>query len=80
MIESGSGAGFTLKAFASAWFLGEFFRKKLQGNAAAEALVFCLVDDAHPATAKPFDDAVVRDGLSDHWRRMLRVGSEQVNH
>jgi len=26
------------------------------------------VNNAHAATAKLFDDAVVRDGLPDHWR------------
>jgi hypothetical protein len=28
--------------------------------------IFRFVDDAHPATAQLFDDAVVRDGLADH--------------
>ena len=30
--------------------------------------VLCLVDHTHPATAELLDDAVVRDGLADHWR------------
>jgi len=31
-----------------------------------------LVDDTH-AAAEPLDDAVVRDGLSEHWAAMLGV-------
>ena len=27
-----------------------------------------IINNAHAATADLFDDAVVRDGLSDHWR------------
>ncbi len=30
--------------------------------------VLGLVDDAHAAAAQLLDDAVVRDGLADHWR------------
>jgi len=30
--------------------------------------VLSLVDHTHATAAQPLDDAVVRDGLSDHWR------------
>ena len=40
-----------------------------------EARVFGLVDDAHAAAAKFFDDAVVRDSLADE-----RVGAWHVEH
>jgi len=29
------------------------------------------VNNAHAATAKLFDDAVVRDGLPDHWANLM---------
>jgi hypothetical protein len=32
-----------------------------------------LIDHAHTASAELFDDAVVRDGLTDHWSRILRL-------
>ena len=32
-----------------------------------------LVDDTHAAAAEPLDDAVMRDGLPDHWVAMLGV-------
>ena len=33
--------------------------------------VFGLVDHAHAAAAEFFDDAVVRDGLADHWSEIV---------
>ena len=33
-----------------------------------EGYVLSLVDDTHPAAAQLLNDAVVRDGLADHWR------------
>jgi hypothetical protein len=33
---------------------------------AAELYILSLVDDAHPPAAQLLDDAVVRDGLTDH--------------
>ena len=30
--------------------------------------VLSLIDNTHPATAELLDDAVVRDGVADHWR------------
>jgi hypothetical protein len=39
--------------------------KKLQGNETIQAGVFGFVDHAHAATAKLFDNAVVRDGVFD---------------
>jgi hypothetical protein len=31
------------------------------------------------AAAQLLDDPVVRDGLADHWSRILRLGEGQVN-
>jgi hypothetical protein len=46
---------------------------------AAQRFVLGLIDNAHAATAELLDDAVVRDGLSDHWSRILRARNWQVN-
>ena len=58
---------------------GYVVRQELQGNETAELGVLGLVNDAHPAAAELLDDAVVRDGLADHWRQILRDEERQVN-
>jgi hypothetical protein len=63
VIQSRGGFGFAAKALESGTVLGEIFRKKFEGNKAAETRVFSLVDNAHASAAELFDDAVVRDGL-----------------
>jgi hypothetical protein len=44
-----------------------------------KAGVFGLIDDSHPSTTQLFEDAVVRDGLADHWAEMLGPAQRQVN-
>ena len=50
-----------------------------QRDEAMQARVFSFVDDSHSASAELFEDAVVRNCLPDHWCRILRVCSWQVN-
>jgi hypothetical protein len=38
-----------------------------------QARVFCFINYAHAATAESLDDAVVRDGLTDHRSTGLKV-------
>ena len=45
--------------------LARVFGQEFQGDEAVEEGVFGFVDDAHSAAAESFEDAVVRDGLSD---------------
>ena len=59
--------------------LGYIFAQKLQGDEATKLGVLSLVNDTHPAPAKFFDDAVVRNGLPDHWAEILGPGRGQVN-
>jgi hypothetical protein len=66
MVQGRSGASFPLKTIKGLTILGEFFRKKFEGDEASELDVLGAVDDAHAAAAQLFDDAVVRDGLADH--------------
>ena len=55
----------TLEASQSLSIFRNIFGQKLQGNEAVELGVLSFVDNTHPAAAKLFDDAVVRDGLAD---------------
>ena len=41
--------------------------------------VLGFINHAHPPAAELSDDAVVRDGFADHWGRILRSGSGQVD-
>ena len=60
-----------------------FLRQKLQGDKSVQGYVLSLVDDTHPATAKPLNDAIVRNGLTNQGRlalcAMLGAWIEQVN-
>ena len=72
-------AGFPAEAFQRLRILREALRQKLQGDKAAQLGVFRLVDDTHATATELLDDAVVRNGLADHWRGILRISSWQVN-
>ncbi len=41
-------------------------------TADADAEIFGFVDHAHAAATQFLDNSVVRDGLADHWSRILR--------
>ncbi len=68
MIERGGGAGFAEEAFERLRIAVCVFRKKFQGDAAAEFGVFGFVDDAHAAAAKFAEDFVMGDGFVEHGR------------
>ena len=75
MIESGCGLGFSLKA-GEAWGSRRHPRAETSERQIGVADVLGLVDDTHPAAAELLDNAIVRDGLADHWADML--GSVQI--
>ena len=79
MIKRGGRAGFALKALESRSIRTELRRKKLQGDAAAERRILGLENDTHAAAAQLFQNAVVRNGLPDHWAEMLSAEVQQVN-
>ncbi len=66
VVQRGSGAGFAAKAFESLRILRNVFGEEFERDKATEGGVFGLVNNAHPAAAQFFDDAIVRDGLADH--------------
>jgi hypothetical protein len=65
MIESGTSLCFSPKALQCLLVARRFFGKELEGHEPVKPCVFRLVDHAHAATAKSFEDAVVRDGLPE---------------
>jgi hypothetical protein len=66
MVQRGGSAGFALKSFECLRIARGLFRQKLQRDVAAKSEILGFIYDAHPAAAELFEDAVMRDGLSDH--------------
>jgi hypothetical protein len=56
------------KTFQCLRNLGQVVGKKFKRDKPAKRGVLGLVNNTHAATAQPFDDAVARDGLADHWK------------
>ena len=73
VIERGCGLGFALETGERLRIAGNFIGQELEGDKAMQPGVFRLVDNAHATAAELFDDAIVRDGLADHWSRILRA-------
>ena len=71
MVQRGGGFGFALEAAERLRILCDIVGQEFQRDKAVELDVLGLVDDTHPATAELLDNAVVRDGLADHWQRIL---------
>ena len=80
MIQRGRGLSFKSKPSQGMRILGNPLRQELEGDEAMQADILSLVHDAHPAAAKLLDNAVVRDGLPDHWKQESYVPwDRQVN-
>jgi hypothetical protein len=58
---------------------GDVLRQELEGDETMESRVLSLVHHSHSTTTKFLNDSVVRDGLTDHWREILRESNGQVN-
>jgi len=68
-----------LEASESLCVFGNVVRQELQRHKAVEFHILRFVNNTHPASAEFLDDEVVRDGLADHWSRIVRVRNGQVN-
>ncbi len=84
MVQGRSGPGFAAKALQRLGIVGHFVGQKLQSHEAAKHEVFGLVHHAHAPAAQLFQDAIVRDGLTDHRRdhavdAMVGAAGKQVN-
>ena len=65
------------EAFQGLRVFGHRFRQELQSDHAAEFEVLGLVDHTHPAATELLDDAVVRDGLPEHWRESYGLNCDK---
>ena len=45
----------------------QFLGQELEGHEAAKVGILSLIDHAHAAAPEFLDDAVVRNGLANHW-------------
>ena len=72
MIQCRGGLGFALKSAEGLRVFGYVVGQELEGHKATEFDILGLVDHTHPTAAEFFDNAVMRDGLADHWRQILR--------
>ena len=66
MIERRGGSCLQQKAVQGILIAGELRRQKLQSDSPPQIKVFSLVDHSHAAASELADDAVMRDGLTDH--------------
>ena len=79
MIQCRCRLRFALKTAEGLRIACHFVRQELQSDEAVQPCVLGFVDDAHAAATEFLDNAVVRDGLANHERRMLGGGEGQVN-
>ena len=79
VIESRGSFGLALEAAESLRVLRDLVGQELEGDKATQLHILGFIDHSHPTTAQLLDDAVVRNGLADHWAEMLGLQVGQVN-
>src|SRR5580693_1085745 len=70
VIQGGGSLSFALEAAEGQWIFGNVVGQKLESYKTTEVQVLGFIDHAHSAATKFLEDAVVRDGLADHWSRI----------
>ena len=83
VVQGRCGLGFAAETLERLAVLRKVLGQKLQGDEAAKAGVFGLVDHAHATAAEFFENPVVRDGLIEQravrlWGAMLRGAGREV--
>jgi hypothetical protein len=73
MVQGRSSLGFALKAAECLRIFGYLVGQELEGDESVEFDILSFVDNTHPTTAQFLDDAVVRNGLTDHCGAGLRL-------
>src|SRR3984893_10714528 len=68
MVQGRSCTGFAPETLQSLRILRDIIGQELEGDKATKLGVLGFIDNTHAATAQLLDDAVMRDGLPDHWR------------
>ena len=78
MIQGRGSTRLTTEALQRLRVLRNVVGKKLQSDETSERSVFGLVDHTHATTAQLPDDAIVRNGLADHYWRIItgRAGKD----
>src|ERR1700680_3631979 len=66
MIERRRHASFTAKTFQALRIVSYIFRQELQSHESAQASVFGLINNAHPAATKLLNNSIMSDGLANH--------------
>src|SRR5271156_850700 len=85
MIKSRGRLGFALETAEGLPILGYLVGQEFQRYKAAELHILRFVNHAHTTGAEFFDDAVMRNGLANEWRRIrhrrdiLGCSRKQVN-
>src|SRR5208282_5240136 len=74
VVQSGSGTRLATESFECLRVAGKVVWQEFQGDEAMQLYVLSLVDNTHPAAAQLLDNAVVRDGLTDHGAQADMVG------
>jgi hypothetical protein len=72
MIQCRSGLSFSLESRQALSASGKIVGEKFQSNESVEASVLSLINHTHPAAAKLFDNAIMRDGLAYHGPPLFR--------
>ena len=67
MIQRGRSLGLALKTRECLRVAGNFLGQEFEGNEAMQSCVLSFVNHAHPAATEFLDNAVMRDGLVDHY-------------
>src|SRR5467141_1325930 len=79
MVQGRRSAGLSTETLQRLRVLRNFLREKFESDEASKLGIFGLVDHTHTTTTELLHDAVVRDGLPDHWAEILGRKVEQVN-
>src|ERR1700678_1825229 len=85
MIQRRGGSRLPPESFERLRVSRQFIRQKFQRNVPAKVSVLSLVNHAHASAAKPFDDAVMREGFANqrigglHALHILGCERSQVN-
>ena len=75
VIQGRGGTGFASKTLKCLGVLGQFLRKKLQGDMSAQIRILGFVNDTHPTPTEFREDAVMRDGLANHGKKAALGGT-----
>jgi hypothetical protein len=70
MVQCRGSTCLSAEPFECLCVMGNIFGQEFERDEATKLGILSLVDDTHATAAELFDDAVMRDPLSDHgWRR-----------